>query len=259
METIEEEKPEEVVETYEPISESNIEDTEMETIEGESPEEITFENEDKEDVETNESEKQADQNVDTTLEVIESESDVGRGEEDSSRDGLSSNEQSDSEKNNFLEEVLTADEFKEDDTKDFNADALILEGIPEIDGNKESESDIFASELPSEKGLFGDYSADDGKEPFSSDEFTLDNIPYMEPVDFETSTAKSLYGSNTLKSELTDGSGDLILDNEIGIDKEFESLLQEDVELKQQFTSLDNEKKEEFKSLDDEDEDLWSF
>ena len=134
------------------------------------------------------------------------------------------------------------------DLNSFDADELILEGIPKM------EIPSTTSEI--EEDLFSPENTDTLKEPFSYEDFTLDNIPYMEPINFSTTDINS----QNVANELTNSVGDLVLDNQTEIDREFEKFLQEeDDELKQQFSSLNSEKKEEFKSLDDEDEDLWSF
>lgn len=62
-------------------------------------------------------------------------------------------------------------------------------------------------------------------------------------------------------SELTDGTGELILDNDTSIDHDFETLLNDESieEIKEAIPEVKETKKEDFSVLDDDDEDLWKF
>lgn len=63
------------------------------------------------------------------------------------------------------------------------------------------------------------------------------------------------------RSELTDGSEELILDGDPTIDQDFQSLLEDEEmeELEVELPPIEETKKEDFKSIDDDDEDLWTF
>lgn len=64
-----------------------------------------------------------------------------------------------------------------------------------------------------------------------------------------------------IPSELTDGTGELILDNDTSIDHDFETLLTDESieEMKEEIPEVKETKKEDFRVLDDDDEDLWKF
>ncbi len=225
-----EEYPEESVELFESVEEENL-DTEEQPVEEYSEENVEpFESVEEASLDTEE--QPVEEYVEENAEPFESVEEAS----------LDTEEQP-------VEEY--AEENKDsaiNDLNSFDADELILEGIPKM------EIPSTTSEI--EEDLFSPENTDTLKEPFSYEDFTLDNIPYMEPINFSTTDINS----QNVANELTNSVGDLVLDNQTEIDREFEKFLQEeDDELKQQFSSLNSEKKEEFKSLDDEDEDLWSF
>ncbi len=251
-----EEYPEESVELFESVEEASL-NTEEQSVEEYSEENVEpFESVEEENMDTEEQpvEEYAEENVEPFESVEEASLDT---EEQPVEEYVEENAEpfESVEEASLNTEEQPVEEYAEEnkdsainDLNSFDADELILEGIPKM------EIPSTTSEI--EEDLFSPENTDTLKEPFSYEDFTLDNIPYMEPINFSTTDINS----QNVANELTNSVGDLVLDNQTEIDREFEKFLQEeDDELKQQFSSLNSEKKEEFKSLDDEDEDLWSF
>lgn len=92
---------------------------------------------------------------------------------------------------------------------------------------------------------------------------TFEEIESFEPISEEVleEPVEELTPVEQPRSELTDGSEELLLDGDPTIDQDFQSLLEDEEmeELEVELPPIEETKKEDFKSIDDDDEDLWTF